>query len=329
MAGTSRTLSRSRTLPRSRTSVALITGVTGQDGTYLAQALRDSGTEVHGIVRPNSTSSVSDGVIVHEADIRDSAALETIVAEVKPDELYHLAGQTSVAASWDDPVGTVEQTGAPVAALLNAIAKHTPATRFMNAASAEIFGTAPAPQDESTALTPVSPYGAAKALGHMLVSSFRKRGIHASSCVLYNHESPLRDERFVTGKIAAAVARIDAGLQDILYLGMLDIERDWGWAPDYVDAMQRAIRFEHGDDYVIGTGVTHTIRDFVTAAFNTVGLDNWDRYVSTDPALVRPADPATQRANSKKANSVLGWKTTIEFPDIVAAMVNHHVEKLR
>ena len=308
--------------------IALITGITGQDGTYLTRALRSDGMEVHGVIRPSSTATTDDDVILHTADIRDAEALDALVAELQPDELYHLAGQTSVAGSWDDPVGTLDQTGTPIAALLNAITRHSPHTRLVNAASAEIFGNAPAPQDENTPLAPLSPYGAAKALGHMLVASFRQRGIHASSCILYNHESPLRDERFVTGKIAKAVARIDAGLQDTLYLGSLDVERDWGWAPDYVDAMQRAIRFDKPDDYVIGTGTSHTIQDFVSAAFSAVGIENWDRYVSTDPALVRPADPATQRANSDKARTALGWTTTKAFPDIVTAMVQHQVNEL-
>jgi len=310
-------------------STALITGVSGQDGTYLARALGAQGAEVHGIVRPGSESSVESGVIQHAVDIRDSDALQNVVAEVRPHELYHLAGQSSVGASWSDPVGTVEQTGAPTAALLHAVQKHSKDTRFVLAASAEIFGNAPAPQDESTPIAPVSPYGAAKALSHMLVASFRQRGVHASSCILYNHESPLRDDRFVTGKIVAGVARIDAGLQKVLYLGGLDGQRDWGWAPDYVDALQRAIRHSSPDDYVIGTGISHSVRDFVTAAFHAVGIEDWDRFVSTDPALVRPADPAVQRANSDKARSLLGWTTTMEFDDIVRAMVEHQVAEVR
>lgn len=310
-------------------TIALITGVTGQDGAYLARALVAEGVQVHGIVRPTSRSAIPEGVTVHSADIRNAEQVESIVAELRPDELYHLAGQTSVAASWSDPVGTVEHTGTPTAALLHAITQHTPTTRFVFAASAEIFGNAPAPQNETTPLAPLSPYGAAKALGHMLVSSFRQRGVHASSCVLYNHESPQRDDRFVTGKIAKAVARIDAGLQDVLYLGGLDGQRDWGWAPDYVDALQRAIRHPKADDYVIGTGVSHSVRDFVAAAFHAVGIEDWDRFVSTDPALVRPADPAVQRANSEKAHSVLGWNTTLDFDGIVEAMVKHQVAQLR
>ncbi len=174
----------------------------------------------------------------------------------------------------------------------------------------------------------VSPYGAAKALGHFLVASFRARGLHASSMILYNHESPLRGERFVTGKIAASVARIHAGKQDELVLGDLSVERDWGWAPDYVDAMRLAARQDVPDDYVIGTGVSHSISDFVAAAFSEIGVTNWQPLVRSDPDLVRPADPAAQRADSAKAQAALGWAPTKKFHDIVAAMVQHHLEAL-
>lgn len=302
-------------------TVAFITGVTGQDGTYLARRLVEEGADVHGLVRPGSTSVVPPGVIVHEADVRDAAALARLVAELQPAELYHLAGQSSVGASWIDPVGTVEQTGTPVAALLLAVAESSPRTRLVVASSSEIFGAAAAPQDEETPISPVSPYGAAKALAHFLVAAFRARGLHASSGILYNHESPLRDERFVTGKIAASVARIARGHQDRLTLGALDVERDWGWAPDYIDALTRAVRHPTPDDYVIGTGSTHSVREFAVAAFAAAGIQDGERLIDVDPALVRPADPVTQRANSAKAQRVLGWHPTIAFPEIVERMV--------
>lgn len=308
--------------------IAFITGATGQDGTYLARKLLAEGFEVHGLVRPGSASTVEPGVTVHTADVRDSETLTGLIADLRPQELYHLAGQTSVGASWEDPAGTVRVTGEPAATILAALASSSPDTHFVNASSAEIFGIAAAPQNEATPISPVSPYGAAKALGHFLAASFRARGLHASSMILYNHESPLRSERFVTGKIAATVARIHAGLQQEMFLGDLSVERDWGWAPDYVDAMRLAARQGEPDDYVVGTGVSHSIRDFVAAAFNEIGVTEWEALVHTDPGLVRPADPATQRADSTKAREVLGWAPTREFGDIVAAMVQHHLEGL-
>ncbi|MBB5632646.1 GDPmannose 4,6-dehydratase [Cryobacterium mesophilum] len=308
--------------------VAFITGVTGQDGTYLARALLEEGIDVHGLVRPGSTAPVEAGVTVHVADVRDAKSLTGIIAELQPQVLYHLAGQTSVGASWNGVLDTVQNTGEPVATILAALASSSPDTRLINASSAEIFGLAGAPQDESTPVSPVSPYGAAKALGHFLVAGFRARGLHASSVILYNHESPLRSERFVTGKIAASVARIHAGRQEELLLGDLSSERDWGWAPDYVDAMRLAARQDQPQDFVIGTGVSHSIRDFVVAAFAEIGVDDWEALVRTDTSLLRPADPATQRANNTKAREVLGWAPTMQFQEIVAAMVRHHLATL-
>ncbi|GAA3735596.1 GDP-mannose 4,6-dehydratase [Leifsonia bigeumensis] len=308
--------------------LAFITGVTGQDGTYLARALLAEGVEVHGLVRPGSVAIVEPGVTVHEADIRDSGALQGLVADLKPDELYHLAGQSSVGASWEDPVGTVEQTGAPVAALLQAVERHSRQTRLVNASSAEIFGVAPAPQNESTPIAPVSPYGAAKALGYFLVSSFRERGVHASSAILYNHESPLRPERFVTRKITVAAARIARGLQETVTLGNLDASRDWGWAPDYVDAMRSAVRQPTPGDHVIGTGELHTVRDFVVAAFAAAGIDDWQPHVVTDDTFFRPVDPATQAADASRARDRLGWAPTIAFPELVERMVRSDLARI-
>jgi GDPmannose 4,6-dehydratase len=308
--------------------LAFITGVTGQDGTYLSRALLEDGYEVHGLVRPESAGRVEDGVVSHTGDIRDGARLRALVAQLQPDELYHLAGQSSVGQSWDDPVGTVEQTGAPVAALLHAVAQSSPHTRFVNASSSEIFGDADAPQNEETPVRPVSPYGAAKALGHFLVASFRGRGLHASSCVLYNHESPLRPERFVTRKITMAVARIAAGLDDTVSLGNLEASRDWGWAPDYVEAMRRAARQPSPGDYVIGTGISHTIRDFVATAFSVIGIDDGESHVVTDPTMLRPVDPGTQRADSSRARDALGWEPTVDFAGIVERMVRADIDAL-
>lgn len=302
-------------------TVAFITGVTGQDGTYLARQLLAEGVDVHGLVRPDTAARVEPGVAVHEGDLRDSATLAAIIASLQPDEIYHLGGQSSVAASWEDPLATIGQTGVPTAALLQAVADDSPHSRFVFAASAEIFGHADAPQNELTPVAPVSPYGAAKALGHFLVAGYRERGIHASSCILYNHESPLRPERFVTRKITAAAARISRGKQETVSLGNLDVARDWAWAPDVVDALRRAATHAEPGDYVVGTGVLHTVRDFVIAAFSAAGIEGWKDHVVIDQAFVRAVDPSVQLADSAKAQAVLGWHPTVEFTELVSRMV--------
>lgn len=305
---------------------ALITGVSGQDGTYLSAALLDRGYQVHGLVKPGDDSAISAGVTVHECDLRDAAELRRLTLELQPDELYNLGGQSSVAASWDDPLGTLAASGTPVGVLLDAAWElqeaHGLQPRVVQASSAEIFGhAAQSPQNEGTPIAPVSPYGVAKALGHFLVGTYRQRGLHASSVILYNHESPLRPPTFVTRKITRGAARIAAGLDQKLTLGALDVQRDWGWAPDYVEAMRLAAAHETGGDYVIGTGVAHSVRDFVDAAFRAAGIDDWQPYVDIDPALVRPADPTLQLADSGRARDVLGWAPTVDFDELVRRMV--------
>lgn len=306
--------------------IALITGITGQDGTYLSRALLADGVEVHGVVRPNSSRPVEPGVIVHQGDMLDDRMLTELVTGLQPDELYHLAGQTSVAASWADPVGTVRETGAPTAALLHAIAESSAHTRFVLASSAEIFGRAPAPQNESTPIAPLSPYGSAKALAHHLVGGYRERGVHASSCILYNHESPLRPERFVTRKITVAAARIARGLQDTITLGNLDAARDWGWAPDVVAALRLAAAHPEPGDYVIGTGELHTVREFAVEAFAAAGIDDGEDRVVIDETLLRPTDPPVQLADSTKARTELGWRPTVNFTELVKRMVQHDLD---
>jgi GDPmannose 4,6-dehydratase len=304
---------------------ALITGATGQDGTYLSRNLLERGYDVHGLVKPGDGSGATPGVTTHPCDLRDAAGLHRLTLELRPDELYNLGGQSSVAASWEDPLATLETSGTPVGVLLDAAWQLQEAgqrPRVVQASSAEIFGDAAAsPQNENTPVAPVSPYGVAKALGHNLVSVYRTRGLHASSVILYNHESPLRPETFVTRKITRAAARIARGLDQQLTLGTIDIERDWGWAPDYVEAMRLAAAHDTGGDYVIGTGVSHTIRDFVVVAFAAAGIADWERHVTVDPDLVRPADPARQLADSRKARDVLGWQPTVDFDTLVRRMV--------
>ncbi len=302
-------------------AVALITGVTGQDGTYLAENLLADGVEVHGLVRPGSIAPVIDRVTQHRIDLTDSAGLQGLVSDLQPELIFHLAGQTSVAESWADPVAAINQTGVPTAALLSAIASASPGSRFVNASSAEIFGDAPAPQSEKTPVNPLSPYGAAKALGFFLVQGFRDRGMHASSAILYNHESPRRPEQFVIRKISKAAARIALGRQETLRLGNLDAARDWGWAPDYVRALRLMAQQETAADYVIGTGESHSVREFVAAAFRVAGIEDWQSHVEIDPEFLRPADPKVQLADSSLARQRLGWAPTVDFAGIAEAMV--------
>ncbi|MCU1419762.1 MAG: GDPmannose 4,6-dehydratase [Homoserinimonas sp.] len=309
---------------------ALVTGITGQDGTYLRRDLVERGYEVHGVVKPGHNADATEQVTLHRCDIRDAAGLRQIVSRVQPDEVYNLAGQTSVAASWVNPLATVETTGTPVGVLLDAVSRLPGERRFVQASSAEIFGLCQTiPQNESTAVSPVSPYGAAKALGHFLVGAYRARGLHASSCILFNHESPLRPQSFVTRKITRAAARISLGLEDSVRLGNLDVSRDWAWAPDVVRALQLASAADVAGDYVIGTGVQHTVRDFVQAAFRATGISDWERYVIVDPALVRPADPTLQLADSSRARERLGWEPTVAFPELVRRMVEADLEIAR
>lgn len=305
---------------------ALITGITGQDGTYLTRSLLEQGYEVHGVIKPEDDGGrLPAAVTRHPVDLADAAALRDAVLAVAPHELYNLGGLTSVAASWSDPVTTVAVTGAPVATVLEAaqtLHDRGLDIAVVQASSAEIFGAATrSPQDESTPIAPLSPYGAAKALGHFLVGAFRSRGLRAFSAILYNHESPLRPESFVTRKITASVARIARGQQATLTLGSLDARRDWGWAPDYVDALHRMARHPVGGDYVIGTGETHSVRDFVRVAFAAAGIDDWQAYVETDPAFVRAADPAEQCADASKARRELGWLPSCSFEQLVARLV--------
>ena len=317
----------------------LITGVTGQDGSYLAERLVAEGVEVHGLVRPGDAalSAVQDScprLVVHEGDQRDGARLEALVLELVPDEVYNLAGLSSVAQSWEEPVLTAEVTGLAVARLLQASwsaqERTGRAVRFLQASSAEIFGNSDrVPQDENTPLCPTSPYGAAKAYAHHLVGVYRARGLHAASTILYNHESPRRPASFVTRKITAGAAAIAAGAATELVLGNLDVQRDWGWAPDYVDAMVRAVRHDRADDFVVATGQARSVRDFVTVAFSHVGIDDWAPFVRTDPAFVRPVEASMLVGDPSKALRELGWKSTVGFDEIVGRMVDHDASSSR
>ncbi|SCX51793.1 GDPmannose 4,6-dehydratase [Klenkia marina] len=312
---------------------ALVTGATGQDGSYLVEQLLDEGTEVHAMVREGDGVALPEGVVRHVGDLTDGAGLEALVADVEPTEVFNLGGLSSVALSWAEPALTAQVTGVAVGHLLKGSWDLQERTghpvRFVQASSAEVFGWAGPPQDERTPIAPVTPYGAAKAFAHHLVAVYRRRGLHASSCILFNHESPRRPEAFVTRKITAGVARIVAGQQDELSMGNLDARRDWGWAPDYVDAMVRALRHGTPGEYVVATGASHSVRDFVAAAFAAAGVDRWEHLVTLDPRFARPSDAPEQRGDPSRAAAELGWAPTVPFEELVARMVRHDLDLVR
>ncbi|AMB57851.1 GDP-mannose 4,6-dehydratase [Microterricola viridarii] len=316
---------------------ALVTGVSGQDGSYLSESLLAAGWAVHGLVRAASAAHeqpIDPRVITHTGDLADEARLRAVVADVAPDVIFNLAGVSSVAQSWQQPVLTAELTGVAAVTLLDAAwqlqeASGTP-VRFVQASSAEIFGAASQlPQNEDTPIRPVSPYGAAKAFAHHAVGVYRARGLGASAAVLYNHESPRRPETFVTRKITRGAALIAAGQSDTLMLGNLDARRDWGWAPDYVDALIRMAEAPEADDFVIATGRAHTVREFVAAAFRAVGIEDWQRHVGLDPRFARPSDAPEMCGDASKARELLGWQPSVEFDELVARMAAHDLAALR
>ncbi len=316
---------------------ALITGITGQTGSYLCEQLVASGWAVHGMVRDaddleQSLHERSPAAVLHSGDLADDARLSGLVEKIAPDAIFNLGGLTSVAQSWEQPQLTARVTGLAVATLLDAAERlqrdAAKPVAFVQASSAELFGNAAdVPQTESTRIAPLNPYGAAKAYAHHLVGVYRANGLHATSCILYNHESPRRPEQFVTRKITSGVARIAAGLDDTLTLGNLDARRDWGWAPDYAGALALAVDGEAGD-YIIATGIVHTVRDFVAAAFAAAGIDDWERFVRQDPRFMRPQDAPALVGDATRARDILGWTPSVAFEQIVAAMVESDREKL-
>ena len=313
-------------------ATCLVTGITGQDGGYLAEQLLAGGGSVHGLVHegdPGVTDLLArcPSVVLHIGDLLDEASLAAVVAAAGPDEVYNLAGISSVAFSWEQPVLTADVNALGAGRLLEQVWQYQERTgrpvRFVQASSAEVFGDAEvAPQDESTPLRPTSPYGAAKAYAHHLVGVYRGRGLHAVSAILYNHESPRRPATFVTRKITQGAALIAQGRASELVLGNLDARRDWGWAPDYVDALVRAARHDDASDYVVATGQAHSVRDFAVVAFARAGIVDWERHVRVDPALVRPVDVAVQVGDASRARTRLGWQPTVDFAELVGRMVD-------
>lgn len=315
---------------------ALITGVTGQDGSYLAEFLLAKAYRVVGVVRRTSHDSYErighllDRIEVVPADLLDQHSLTSVLADVQPDEVYNLAAQSFVPTSWTQPVLTGEFTALGVTRLLEAVRLTRPEARFYQASSSEMFGKAQeTPQSERTSFYPRSPYGVAKVYGHWITVNYRESyRLFAVSGILFNHESPRRGLEFVTRKITDGVARIKLGLADELRLGNLDAERDWGYAGDYVRAMWLMLQQPAPDDYVVGTGETHAVREFVELAFEHVGLD-WRRFVQVDPRFVRPAEVDRLLADPRKARGALDWRPEVAFADLVRMMVDADVERLR
>jgi GDPmannose 4,6-dehydratase len=309
---------------------ALVTGIGGQDGSYLAELLLGHGYEVFGTVL-GSPEAVQRGAELIELDLADGEAVAAAIRKLRPDETYHLASVSFVPASWEDPVGTSAFAAAAPAALLEALRREQPQGRFFNAASAEMFGRPrEKPQTEETPIAPITPYGAGKAFAHFLTGAFRRKyGLHASSAILFNHESPRRPEQFLTRKVSRSAAAISLGLEQVLRLGDLSAQRDWGYAGDYVKAMWEMLQADEPDDYVIATGEAHTVEEFVAAAFEHVGLD-WRDYVRYDESLARgPTESPVLVGDASKARDQLGWKAEVRFRNLVQLMVDSDVELLR
>lgn len=309
---------------------ALITGIAGQDGSYLAELLLEQGYRVHGIVRSLDPrrlwriEPIRERLVLHLADLQDQASLVRALESAEADEVYNLAAQSFVPASWTQPVPTLEHTAAGVARLLGAIRQvGRDHIRFYQASSSEMFGAAPeSPQRETTPFNPRSPYGVAKLYSHHITVSYRETfGIYAVSGILYNHESPRRGKEFVTRKITDAAARIKFGRLGELVLGDLSAKRDWGFAGDYVRAMWLMLQQDRPEDYCIGTGEVHTVREFAERAFRRAGLDA-EKYLRTDPSLLRPSDVHTLVADTTKARTRLGWRPTVSFLDLVDLMTD-------
>jgi len=317
------------------TKTALISGITGQDGSYLADLLLDKGYRVCGMVRRSSTENchriehLRDRIELHQADLLDPTSIASVMAKVQPDEIYNLAAMSFVPTSWTQPVLTAEFTGVGVTRMLEAMRHVCPRARFYQASSSEMFGKVlETPQRETTPFHPRSPYGVAKVYGHHITVNYRESyGLFACSGILFNHESPRRGLEFVTRKISDGVARIKLGLARELRLGNLEAKRDWGFAGDYVEAMWQMLQQDRPDDYVVSTGETHTVEEFVHLAFAHAGLD-WRQYVVVDPQFYRPAEVDLLLGDPAKARRVLGWAPVVTFPQLVTMMVDSDLAAL-
>jgi GDPmannose 4,6-dehydratase len=317
---------------------ALVTGILGQDGPYLAKLLLEKGYKVYGMMRRYSKPNyehldylgITDKVDFVEGDLNDEASLINLVRNLRPEEVYNLAAQSFVGSSWDQAKLTAEINALGVLYLLNAIKFFSPTTKFYQASTSEMFGLGNTNgyQDEKTSFHPRSPYGISKVYAYWMTINFRESyGIFTCNGVLFNHESPLRGIQFVTRKISDGVARIKLGLSKELRLGNLESKRDWGFAGDYVEAMYLMLQQEKPDDYVVGTGVNHSVKEFVEEAFKVVGIDDWHKYVVVDPRFKRPAEVPDLKANAAKAKKILGWQPKISFPELVKLMVEADLKR--
>ena len=320
---------------------ALITGITGQDGSYLAEFLLAKGYEVHGIARRSSTSNTSridhlfqdpqigdTKLFLHYGDLSDSSRLATLVDSIQPAEVYNLAAQSHVRVSFDEPELTGDTTGLGTIRLLEAIRMVGLPTRFYQASSSEMFGASPPPQNEDTPFYPRSPYGAAKVYSYWVTKNYRESyGIFATNGILFNHESPRRGETFVTRKITRAVARIAEGLQEKLYLGNIEAIRDWGYAPEYVEAMWMMLQAKEPGDFVVATGTQYSVTDFLRFSFEHVGLD-WEKYVAFDEKYLRPAEVDALVGDSEKVRTATGWNPSVMTPELAQIMVDADQKKL-
>lgn len=324
---------------------AIIFGITGQDGSYLAELLLEKGYEVHGVIRRSSSFNTSRiehiyqdphdkgrRLMLHYGDLSDANTIRKLIYKVEPEEIYNLAAQSHVRVSFDVPEYTAEVTGLGPLRILEAIRDYEEHSgkkvKFYQASSSEMFGSAPAPQSEQTKFEPRSPYGIAKVFAFHATKNYRDAyGIFGVNGILFNHESPRRGETFVTKKITKAVAKIKAGKEKKLYLGNLDAKRDWGYAKEYVEAMWLMLQASEPDDYVVGTGETHTVKEFVEAAFRHAGIENWEAYVEIDPRYYRPTEVDLLLADNSKIKSKLGWEPKTKFDDLVKLMVEEDLRK--
>ena len=323
------------------TTKAFITGVTGQDGSYLAELLLAKGYEVHGLIRRASTFNTQrldpiyrdpheSGVrfFMHYGDLSDSGSLVNLIRNLEPDEIYHLGAQSHVKVSFEIPEYTADATGMGTIRMLEAIRASGVETRFYQASSSEMFGSAPPPQNEDSPFHPRSPYGVAKVFAYWATVNYREAyGMHASNGILMNHESPRRGETFVTRKVTRAVARIKAGIQDKLYIGNLEAKRDWGYAPEYVEAMWMMVQHDEPLDLVIATGESHSVREFCEVAFSHAELD-WEAHVEVDPNYFRPAEVDFLKGDASRAKSVLGWEPKVKFEELARIMVDADIQLL-